>query len=107
MSARSIALVTVIALFGVLTALALEDVGYLGLVAPLFRSRGGGQVLADLAIMCALGIFWIVGDARARGTNPWPYVALTLVGGSFGVLFYLVARELRAAARAPAALQPR
>src|SRR5262245_22438040 len=96
MSARLLALFAVIALFGALSALALLDVGYLGLITPHFQSWGGGQVLADLVIMCALGVIWMTEDARTRGLSAWPFVIVTLFFGSFGVLFYLVARELRA-----------
>ncbi len=98
MTGRMIVLLVVIALFGLLTTFALADVGYFGILEPHFQSWGGAQVFADLVIACLLACFWMVGDARARGGNPWPYVAITLVLGSFGVLFYLVARELRAEA---------
>jgi hypothetical protein len=101
MSGRLIALLTVIVLFGALTAVALEDVGYFGILAPHFQSWGAGQVFADLVILCALGCGWMIADARERRINPWPFVAVTLFGGSFGVLFYLAVRELRATARRP------
>jgi hypothetical protein len=105
MSPRIPLLLVVIALFGVLSALAVRDVGYLGIVIPHFQSWGGAQVLTDLVIVCTLGCLWMVEDGRARGINPWPYVIVTLLAGSFGILFYLVARELRAsrATRASAA----
>jgi len=96
MSGRLIVLIMVIAAFGVLSALALADVGYLGIIAPHFQSYGGGQVFADLVIALTLAMIWMVQDARSRGVNPWPFVLLTLVAGSFGPLFYLVARELKA-----------
>lgn len=32
-------------------------------------------------------------DARQRGLNPWPYVFITVVAGSFGPLAYLLRRE--------------
>ena len=96
MSARLVALVAVIALFAALTVEALLDVGYLGIIAPHFQSWGAAQVLADLVIACTLAAIWMVDDGRARGINPWPFLVLTLFLGSFGVLFYLVARELRA-----------
>lgn len=98
MSARLLGLVAIIGLFGLLTATALMEVGYLGIIAPHFQSWGAGQVLVDLVIMCTLGCFWLIPDARAHGINPWPYVVVVLFAGSFGVLFYLVARELRAGA---------
>jgi ABC-type Fe3+-siderophore transport system permease subunit len=101
MSTRLTALIVVIGLFGVLTALALMDVGFLGIIAPHFRSWGGGQVLADLVILAVLACMWMVADGRARGINPWPFVIATLLVGSFGVLSYLVVREVRANASRP------
>jgi hypothetical protein len=98
MSARLLALFVVIGLFGALSVLALLDVGYLGIIAPHFQSWGGGQVFADLVILAVLGCVWMAEDGRARGINPWPYIALTVFTGSFGLLFYLVARELRSSA---------
>ena len=89
---------SVIALFGVLSALALRDVGYFGIIAPHFQSWGGAQVIVDLVIVCALGCLWMIEDARARGISPWPFVVATVFTGSFGILFYLVARELRGSA---------
>jgi hypothetical protein len=103
MSVRLILLSVVIALFAALTAVALLDVGYLGIIEPHFRSWGAGQVFADLVIMCALGSLWMIVDGRARGLNPWPFVVATLFLGSFGVLGYLVLREVRAGARVPVA----
>jgi len=105
MSMRLLSLVLVLALFGALTAVALADVGYFGILAPHFQSWGAAQVLADLVILALLGCAWMVQDARARGTSAWPYVLLTLVGGSFGVLVYLLVRE-RASGVVPAGVAP-
>lgn len=101
MSIRLLSLVLVVVLFGALSAVALADVGYFGLLAPHFQSWGGAQVLADLVILALLGCGWMLQDARVRGVSAWPCVLLTLVGGSFGVLLYLLVRE-RAAGAAPA-----
>lgn len=103
MSTRLIALLVVIGLFGALSAVALMDVGYLGLFTPHFQSWGAGQVLADLVILATLACLWMIEDGRARGINPWPFVVATVLAGSFGVLFYLVLRELRAGASRPVA----
>jgi hypothetical protein len=101
MSARLIVLVAVIAGFALLTALALMDVGYFGILKPHFLSWGAGQVFADLVIALTLACIWMVADARERGMSAWPFVAITLVVGSFGPLAYLVMRELRSTARRP------
>jgi hypothetical protein len=97
MSPRLLALLGTLAAFGALTGVALADVGYLGILEPHFQSWGAGQVFADLAILALLACFWMVRDARARGVSAWPFVALTLVGGSFGPLLYLAVREVREA----------
>jgi hypothetical protein len=99
MSSRLTVLSVVIAAFGALTLAALADVGYLGIFEPHFQSLGGAQVLADLVILGALAIVWMVGDARERGVAAWPFVLLTLAAGSFGPLLYLVVRELRSPVR--------
>jgi hypothetical protein len=88
-------LVLVIAAFGALSATALADVGYLGILLPHFQSSGGLQVLVDLVIALTLVMIWMVADARRTHRNPWPWVVLTLVAGSFGPLGYLLAGALR------------
>jgi uncharacterized membrane protein len=101
MSLRLAALLLVTALFGALTAVALAQVGILGIFRPHFQSWGPAQVFADLVILAVLACFWMVRDGRAHGLNPWPFVILTVLAGSFGPLLYLVARELRPGARKP------
>lgn len=99
MSTRFLVLVMVILAFGVLSALALADVGYLGIIAPHFQSWGGGQVITDLVIALTLVCSWMIVDGRTSGINPWPFIALTVVAGSFGPLLYLAAREYKAVAK--------
>ena len=99
MNGRLIALATVTVAFGVLTTLALMDVGFFGILAPHFRSLGGAQVFTDLVIVCVLACVWMVNDAGKHGMPAWPFVAITLVAGSFGPLLYLVAREVRGAVK--------
>jgi hypothetical protein len=88
-------LVLVIAAFGVLSATALADVGYFGILLLHIQSSGGVQVLVDLVIALTLAMIWMVADARRSGRNPWPWIVLTLVAGSFGPLAYLLAGALR------------
>ncbi len=95
MTARLAVLILVIGLFALLSALAIADVGYFGIIEPHFQSWGGAQVFADLVILAILSCFWMVSDARMNRINPWPFVILTLVGGSFGPLLYLVQRTYR------------
>jgi len=101
MSGRLVVLVAVTVGFGVLTALALMDVGYLGILKPHFLSWGGAQVFIDLVIVAVLACIWMLKDARERGLAAWPFIVITLVGGSFGPLLYLLVRELRATERQP------
>lgn len=101
MSGRLIALVVVFIAFGLLTTLALLDVGYIGILEPHFRSWGGAQVFVDLVIVGVLACIWMSHDAREHGLSAWPFVLITLVAGSFGPLLYLVVRELRSSARLP------
>jgi hypothetical protein len=95
MPARLVPLIVVIIAFGVLSALALMDVGYFGILKPHFQSWGGAQVFADLVIMGLLVCIWMAGDAPQRGLPAWPFIVLTLAVGSFGPLVYLVVREWR------------
>jgi uncharacterized membrane protein len=99
MSHRLLTLVAVIVGFGAVTAMALLDVGYFGILEPHFRSWGAAQVFVDLVILAVLACVWMVNDARDRGLSAWPFIAVTLIAGSFGPLLYLVVRELRATAR--------
>jgi hypothetical protein len=87
------ALTVVTVPFAALTALALREHGYWGIVAPHFRSFGAGQVFADLVIALVLVLVWMWHDARRTGRAYWPWLLLTLAAGSFGPLFYLLTRD--------------
>lgn len=89
-------LTAVLLAFGALSALALIQHGYWGIIAFHLPSSAGWQVLADLVIVCVLAIVWMVDDARRRGRMVWPFVLMTLVFGSFGPLVYLLVGALSA-----------
>jgi hypothetical protein len=91
-------IVVVLVLFGALTAAALWHHGYWGIVAPHFQSFGAAQVFADLVIALVLVMVWMWRDARTSGRNPWPWIAATLLLGSFGPLVYLLTRRAKGAA---------
>lgn len=80
-------------LFGALTGAAVVNHGAMGIVQYQLANFAGMQVLADLVIALALFIVWLWHDAQKRGINPWPWIVLTLVAGSFGPLIYLIVRH--------------
>ncbi len=90
---QRILLVLTAILLGAITAAALWQHGYWGLLAGQFETWGGVQVLVDLAIALTLVLVWMWRDAQATGRNVWPWVVLTLVAGSFGPLGYLLTRQ--------------
>ncbi len=89
---RTLIIVTLL-LFGALTAAALWQHGYWGIVEPHFQTLAGAQVFADLVIALVLVMVWMWHDARSRGRNVWPWIVLTLATGSIGPLLYLLTRK--------------
>jgi hypothetical protein len=92
---RSLLIVTLV-LFSALSAVALWQHGYWGIIAPHFKTVGAGQVLADLVIAVSLAMVWMWHDAKAKGRNVWPWLALSMVAGSFGPLLYLLTARRKA-----------
>ena len=88
-SARTLAIILLIP-FTALTAYAVMQVGYIGIFDYHRHSPAGWQVFADLVIALLLVLLWLVPHAKESGRNPWPWVVLTLLLGSFGPLLYLV-----------------
>ncbi len=104
MNARKTILVFSLVAFGIVTVLALLEVGYWGLLEPPFYSWGAAQVFIDLVIVCLLACLWMIADARKRGLSVWPFLLITVFAGSFGPLLYLLWREMaRGTARTGAA----
>jgi hypothetical protein len=86
---RSLTIITLV-LFGALSTMVLWHHGLWGIISPHFQSFGAGQVFADLVIALTLAMVWMWHDAKAKGRNVWPWIALTLATGSFGPLIYLL-----------------
>jgi Terpene cyclase DEP1 len=82
--------------FTALSIAALWHVGYLGLFTQQFANFGTQQVLADLLIAVSICMYWMWHDAQKTGRNPWPWIALSLVSGSFGPLLYLITSKKKA-----------
>ncbi len=88
-SHRTLAILILIP-FSILSAYAVMQVGYLGIFEYHLHSPAGWQVITDLVIALVLVLLWLVPDAKRTGRSPWPWVAMTLVLGSFGPLLYLL-----------------
>jgi hypothetical protein len=78
--------------FSLFTIYALQVHGLVELFTIHFTTVAGTQIFIDLVIACCFGATWVVIDARKRGINPWPYIALVPFTGSIGLLIYLLAR---------------
>lgn len=89
MNRKSLAIAILIP-FSVLTAYAVYKVGYFGIFEYHIHSPAGWQVIVDLVIACVLVLTWLIPEAKKHGKSPWPWVAITLVAGSFGPLLYLI-----------------
>ena len=87
-----------------LSARALLDAGYFDIIEDHFANWSGLQILADLVIPAVLVCCWMVRDARSHGLPSRPFVAITVVAGSFGPLVYLVVREITEMERRQVAL---
>lgn len=85
-------LTLILLLFSALSFWAIAQVGYLGIWRAGVASPGALQILGDLTVCIGLLVHWMVGDARRRGLNPWPWVVATVLGGSLVLLVYLVGR---------------
>lgn len=84
-------LVWIVALaFGAFSIWVLLQVGYLGIWQGGFANIGSTQITIDLVIACTIAMGFVARECRARGRPWWPWVGLTLAGGSLGLLAYLL-----------------
>lgn len=89
-------LVVTLFVYIVISALAVWQHGYLGIIEYHMVNWAGRQVFFDLVIALVLVLVWLWRDARALGRNPWPWVIATLSLGSAGPLLYLMTRKATA-----------
>ena len=92
---RHLIVLLILAAFGAYSVFVMWHYGYFGIWQAGFANAAALQILLDLVITCLLISSWMLGDARAKDLNAWPFVAITLAAGSFGPLLYLLYREYR------------
>ena len=80
--------------FLALTIWVLVTYGFAGAMALALAGPAGTLLAVDAAIALGLAAAWIWFDGRANGLPRAPYLLLTATAGSFGLLAYLIAREL-------------
>lgn len=84
----------VLAAFGAFSLWVVYGYGYTGFLTLAGKEPWALQLLLDLVIAASFAIGWMRADARKRGITAWPYIAVTLFGGSIGLLAYVVRRGL-------------
>jgi hypothetical protein len=82
----------VLAAFGAFSVWVAATHGYTGFLSLAAREPWALQMLLDLAIACSFAIGWMMRDAKRRGIKPAPYVVMTILLGSIGILVYTVRR---------------
>ncbi len=83
--------------FALLNVYAFVSGGLAELIAYLSRLGPWGIVAsADLILALLIGITWTWRDAHIRDVSPVPFVVLTLLTGSLGLLLYLSVHSRRA-----------
>ncbi len=86
---RNLAIVGLLIL-GVISVLALAEGGLAGFLVGITHSWATVQIYVDLVIAIVFLIVWMWRDANKKGLNPWPWIVLALVIGSFSPLIYLI-----------------
>ena len=92
MNGKQIALSLVLVDFLAATAWALYSLGPVEAFATVMHNPATMLITFDLLIALTIATVWMVVDAKKRGANPWPFVALTFATGSAGPLAYLITR---------------
>jgi hypothetical protein len=77
--------------FVALNLYALISAGVGALISyPTALPAWGVVATVDLVLALCVGIYWTALDARSRGVSALPFIILTLLTGSVGLLAYLV-----------------
>ena len=90
MTTQRALLLAVLIPFAVYTDIALFNIGSLTeLTAAFTGDLMVIQVSIDLVIAIGLACLWVWKDAKSKGANPVPYIALMMTLGSIGLMVYL------------------
>ncbi len=89
-TAARIGIGLVLLAFADLNAYVVWQYGYMGFLQLVTANAATIAAVVDLTISLVLVTVWMWRDARRRGINLLPYMALTAVLGSIGPLLYLV-----------------
>jgi hypothetical protein len=86
---------TLFVAFAALNVWALATVGWDGVVA-YFTTMGPIELVAavDLVLALLIGVVLVVRNAHERSLRSGPFVLLTLVAGSLGLLAYLARHDV-------------
>ena len=82
----------VLAGFGAFSVWVVAGHGYTGFLSLAAREPWALQMLLDLVIACSFAIGWMRQDAKRRGITAWPFVVMTILLGSIGLLGYAIRR---------------
>ena len=100
MNGTKIGLSIVLVLFVALTGVVLVQHGYLGFFELAIANTATMLLGVDLVISLSLILWWMITDARERGSSFAPYVLVTLAFGAAGPLLYLIRRPAKSSAAA-------
>jgi hypothetical protein len=89
----------VLAAFGAFSVWVVATDGFTAFLSLAAREPWALQMLLDLAIACSFAIGWMVRDAKKRGIAAAPFVVMTILLGSIGVLVYVVRRGFAGGSR--------
>lgn len=92
MNGKRILVGLVLADFLGFTAYVLYTYGLVGWVPMAVANPVTTLVTVDLVLALSIAMGWTWRDARARGVNPVPYLVVTALTGSAGLLWYLFDR---------------
>ncbi len=84
-----------LALFVILTVVAVREHSYLGFFDLALANSATTLLSFDLIICLTLIAVWMVSDAKRRGHNVVPYLIIACFFGAAGPLLYLIVREGR------------